>query len=297
MNRHSEAYLDALPLITAAIDHHECAFFFSNPLFLLSRLECAVGWSVERRAHALEVHASDEWCTVLPLSSDRDAYAQAIVDALALGKPVLRVPLWMATHAAAEGGAALRAMWREYICRTAPLRTMAGRKLKGIRQRLSKLDARSDLQIVELGAEHQAEAGALARLWYGQREPFLKTMYLLEESVWLFENWATVSAAVEGAFGLGVVHDGKLVAANLSAPLSASQWVCHTERYDRDCPLYANQWAFREACRRVDADRYPFINEGATEKHHEPGVDDLTTFKRRISSFTRTPLMFQMPES
>lgn len=103
---------------------------------------------------------------------------------------------------------------------------------QGDAQRLQRLDRAGDLTVVRLGEEHQREAGELARRWYRQRQPVLRVMYLFEENVWLFENCVTVTARVAGAFGVGVLRGGQLIAANLSCPLSDALWSCHTERYD-----------------------------------------------------------------
>ncbi len=296
MNPHSEAYLEALPHISASIDAQECAFYFNNSLFLLSRIENSPGWSVERRAEVLLVHAGDEWSAVLPLTRDRGAYAEAVVEQLEVGKTVLRVPRWLSSQIEAAGRHEAQLMWPDYVCKTEDMQTMAGRRLKGIRQRLAKLDRGGELMLVLLDAEHQAEAGELARLWYSQRRTVLKTMYLFKENVWLFEHWAAVSKRIASAFGVGVLHGGRLVAVNLTCPLSDTYWVCHTERYDGACPVYANQLAFREACRRVDAAARPFLNDGSTEVPYQPGVDNLTTFKHRLAAFELSPYMFQKAE-
>ena len=90
---------------------------------------------------------------------------------------------------------------------------------------------------------------------------------------------------VPGAFGVGVVHEGRLLAANLSCPLSDTSWACHTERYDNTGPLYTNQLAFREACRRVEPTERPYVNDGPAEAPYRPGVDDLAAFKHRLAAF------------
>ncbi len=289
MNDQAEAYLAALPAITASMDAQECAFFFNNSLFLLSRLEKAPGWYVERLPGALVVHAADDWCVALPLTADREGYAASVDEALGHHKPLLRVPRWLAARKDIAGRCEAHYLWPDYVCNTREMQTMEGARRKGIRQRLQRLDRAGDLTVVRLGEEHQREAGELARRWYRQRQPVLRVMYLFEENVWLFENWSTVTARVAGAFGVGVLRGGQLIAANLSCPLSDARWSCHTERYDNEGPLYSNQLAFREACRMVDPAVRPFVNDGPAEAPYRPGVDDLAAFKHRLSAFELQP--------
>jgi hypothetical protein len=280
---HAETYAEAFPEIVRCLDAQDCAFFFNNGLFLLSRLSLAPGWYVERVEGALLVHAATDWCTVLPLTVDRQVFRDAVERALRLGKPLLRVPAWIAL--AQPASIDVRHLWPDYIHRTVDMQSMEGRKLKGLRQRIARLDREGSCEAVALGAEHQQEAGALARLWYQQRQAALKTMYLFDENLWLFENWARVCSMLPGAFGVGVLHRGRLVAANLSCPLSETSWACHTERYDSTGPLYSNQLAFREACRLVDPAVRPYVNDGPAEAPYRPGVDDLAAFKHRLAAF------------
>lgn len=288
MNLHAETYAEAFPDIIRCSDVQDCAFFFNNGLFLLSRLVKAPGWYTERVEGALIVHAAGDWAVVLPTTEDRDVFQRAVLEALQHEKPLLRVPAWIAL-AVAAGPTEVRYLWPDYVCRTVDMQTMEGRRLKGVRQRLAKLDRAGNFEVVLLGAEHQNEAGELARLWYKQRQPVLKTMYLFEENVWLFENWALVTSLLPGAFGVGVLHEGRLLAANLSCPLSPTSWACHTERYDNTGPLYSNQLAFRGACRLVEPSLRPYVNDGPAEAPYRPGVNDLAAFKHRLAAFELQP--------
>ncbi|MCS6900109.1 MAG: phosphatidylglycerol lysyltransferase domain-containing protein [Myxococcales bacterium] len=289
MNRHAEIYAEAFPEIIRCSDAQDCPFFFNNGLFLLSRLVKAPGWYTERLEGALVVHAASDWAVVLPMTRDRDTFRTAVLEALLSEKPLLRVPGWIALPEAGSSRIEVRYLWPDYICRTVDMQTMAGRRLKGIRQRLNRLDRDARLEVIRLSAKHQQEAGELARLWYRQRQPVLKTMYLFEENIWLFENWSLVTSLLPGAFGIGVLLDGRLVAANLSCPLSETYWACHTERYDGEGPLYSNQLAFREACRSVDPIERPYVNDGPAEAPYRPGVDDLAAFKHRLAAFVLQP--------
>lgn len=289
MNDQAEAYLEALPTINASMDAQDCAFFFHNSLFLLSRLVKAPGWTCERLPGALVIHAAGDWCVALPLTTDRDGYAASVAEALSNHKPMLRLPRWLAVRRDVTARCEIHYLWPDYVCSTLEMQTMAGRRLKGIRQRIQRLEESEDLEVVVLGEEHQEAAGNLARLWYRQRQPVLRTMYLFDENVWLFENWSTVTARVPGAFGIGVMRNGELLAANLSCPLSETSWACHTERYNNEGPLYTNQLAFREASRRMQPEQRPYLNDGPAEAPYRPGVDDLAAFKHRLAAFELQP--------
>jgi hypothetical protein len=289
LNVHAETYAEAFPEIVRCSDAQDCPFFFNSGLFLLSRLVKAPGWYVERVEGALVVHAAGDWAVVLPLTPDREVFRLAIEEAVQGGKPLLRVPGWVAMPIASSRTVEVRYLWPDYVCRTVDMQTMEGRRLKGMRQRLAKLDRAGGFEVVRLGVEHQEEAGELARLWYRQRQPVLKTMYLFEENVWLFENWGLVTSLLPGAFGVGVLREGRLLAVNLSCPLSETYWACHTERYDGEGPLYSNQLAFREACRMVAPEERPYVNDGPAEAPYRPGVDDLASFKHRLAAFELQP--------
>ncbi|RYE82557.1 MAG: DUF2156 domain-containing protein, partial [Myxococcales bacterium] len=254
-----------------------------------SRLEKAVGWYVEERESAVFIHAGRDWCVALPTTTEREAYAATVLAQLATRKPILRVPAWLATRPAVLERYEVRRLWPDYVCRTGEMQTMQGGRLKGIRQRVQRLERDGDITVAVLGEADQVEAGELARRWYEQRREALGTMYLFDENVWLFENWAAIVARVPGATGIGVRHQGRLVAANLSCPLGLGSWACHTERYDTTGPTYCNQLAFREACRRVDALALPFVNDGPAEAPYRPGTDDLAAFKHRLAAFELQP--------
>ena len=46
---------------------------------------------------ALLIHAGRDWCVALPLTTEREAYAEVVIETLATHKPLLRVPGWLAT--------------------------------------------------------------------------------------------------------------------------------------------------------------------------------------------------------
>lgn len=284
MNVHAESYVEAFPEIVRCLDAQDCAFFFNNGLFLLSMLVNSPGWYTETIEGALVVHAANKWTTVLPLTTNREVFRHAVLSAISPQKPLLRVPPWIALTVSPKS-IDVRYSWPDFIHRTVDMQTMAGRRLKGIRQRIAKLDRDGSFEIVRLGAEHQREARELAALWYQQRQAALGTMYLFQENLWLFENWALVRSLLPGAFGIGVVQKGRLLAANLSCPLSLTSWVCHTERYDRTGPVYCNQLAFREACRTISPIERPYINDGSSESFYDPAVDNLAAFKHRLAAF------------
>lgn len=298
LNTAAQVYLKHLPAITASMDAQDCAFYFNNSLFLFSKLANSTEWYTETCPGALIIHASNDWCTVLPTTTDRDEFTDAIRYALTYGKPLLRVPSWVVKSNDIFFEHDVQRMWPDYICDTEQMRTMAGSHRKAIRQRLRKLD-NPDIQVVRLAKEHEKDAGELARLWYQRRESHLGTMYLFEENVWLFENWSTVLEHIEHAFGVAVLHKGNLVAANLSCPLSESYWCCHTERYNPDAPVYSNQLAFREAWNLAEGPFRPYINDGPAAVEYTPGVNNLATFKVRLSCFEIQPyqLIKQRPVS
>lgn len=289
MNERVERYLEHLPAIIASVDAQECPFFFHNSLFLVSRLAHALDWGVEKVDGGLLINAASDWCVVLPTTTDRDAYAAAVLGALVPGRPLLRAPAWLALRPEVLAHFEVRRLWHDFVCRTDEMQSMKGGRLKSVRQRIQRVEATGKAEVIALGAGHEAEAAELARLWYRQRSDALGTMYLYEENVWLFGHWSWVTRAIPGAFGVGVLYDGRLVAANLSSPLSATFWVCHTERYDPAAPVYSNQLAFREACRLVDADQRPFVNDGPAEAFYRPGVDDLASFKHRLAAMELQP--------
>ena len=92
-----------------------------------------------------------------------------------------------------------------------------------------------------------------------------------------------------GFWGIGVTVDGQLQAVNLSCVLSRSVWCSHTERYRPGILAYCNQLAFREACRVVDPAQLPWVNDGSAEAPVVPGVNNLASFKARLTHHTLVP--------
>jgi hypothetical protein len=295
MNDSVELYLENQGLVRAAIDAQACPFFFHNSLFLISRLLNAPGWSLAEVRGGLLLDAGGEWSIVLPTTTDRDAYAEAVLGALRPGRPVLRLPSWLVAREDVRARGVSQPLWPDFVCRTAEMQTMEGRRLKGVRQRLTRLERTGRVSVITLGPEHAEEAVRVARLWHLQRARELGRIYLFRENIWLFEHWAWLATRLTGVLGKGALVDGALVAVNLSCPLSQTCWVCYTERYDRTAPTYCNQLAFRDACRGFDATELPFVNDGPAQVSYEPGVDNLAAFKHRLAAFELEPFQLSTP--
>ncbi len=265
------------------LDELGVPFYFSNALFLVSRLAVSPGWGVREVDGGLIIDAAGEWRAVLPTTADREAFVAMTIAAVAPGCPVLRLPRWMLLRL---GRFQLGQLWPDYVGATAALQSLAGRKLKRLRQTVNRVERSGRAEVLRLGAAHAAEAADIARDWYAARAPALGTMYLRAENIWLFENLGWLLESVPGVWGIGVKIDGVLQAVNLSCVLSQTSWCCHTERYRPGVMTYANQLAFREACRAVDASRLPWVNDGVAGTEYKPGVDDLAAFKNRIADHT-----------
>lgn len=283
MNEHVRTYLRHLPAITGVLDALEVPFYFSNALFMVSRLAASPGWTAREVDGGLIIDANREWCAVLPITADREAFTRMVTGAVGPGCPALRLPRWMLARLREFQ---LGQLWPDYIGSTAALQTMAGRKLKRLRQTINKVERSGRAEVVRLGPAHAADAAAITRDWYAARAPALGKMYLKTENLWLFENLGWVLDNVPEVWGVGVAIDGALQAVNLSCVLSETSWCCHTERYRPGVMTYANQLAFREACRAVDAVRLPWVNDGVAGTEYKPGVDDLAAFKHRIAEHT-----------
>ena len=103
------------------------------------------------------------------------------------------------------------------------------------------------------------------------------------------ERSGRVEVVPPGFLGIGVTVDGQLQAVNLSCVLSRSVWCSHTERYRPGILAYCNQLAFREACRVVDPAQLPWVNDGSAEAPVVPGVNNLASFKARLTHHTLVP--------
>jgi Phosphatidylglycerol lysyltransferase, C-terminal len=279
-------YLEHLPQIRTLLDRHQMPFYYHNPLFYISHFATDPSWFVEPFHGCLRVN-TPEWTSVLPLSEDRAVLMRAVGSSVRDGRPVLRLPEWM-EHL--FPGMSMATLWPDYVGETAALQQMEGRKLKGLRQPIQRLERSGRTRVLRLGEQHEEAATALVRLWYRQRAPILGEMFQEPEITWLFSNLGWLARELPDSFGIGVEVDGVLVAVNLSCILTDCVWVCHTERYDNRAPTYANQLAFREACRAVDPKTYPWVNDGAAERPRVQGVQNLASFKARIAVTTVSPL-------
>lgn len=286
MDRRIRTYLRHLPAITACMDAQGVPFYFSNPLFILSRLAKSPNFRVRRVDGGLLVEGDDKWRSVLPTTKSRARYLAAVEAAARPDRVFLRLPAWMRP---AIGGRVLAPLWPDYICNTAALQSMAGRKFKSIRQWIGRAERSGRAEVIRLGPEHAADAAVVAHDWYRAREPVLETMWLERENVWLFEQLEWLYATLPGFWATGVKVDGRLEAVNLSCPLSDSMWCCHTERYRPGALTHCNQLAFREACRAVDPAVRPWVNDGPADGLPEPGVNNLASFKARLADHTLVP--------
>jgi hypothetical protein len=286
VNTATSLYLRHLPTITGLLDSQKMAFYYNNALFFLSHLATDPAWEVRKYRDTLVMEAGSEWRGVLPLSSDRTSWLRVAEELAVPGKPVLRAPDW-----ACVGNPYLHyaPLWPDYVGSTTLLQSMAGRKLKGLRQPILRLERSGVAKVSELAEKDEEEAAALVGVWYKARAPILGEMFQEKEIIWLFSSLGWLLAHVPGVFGMGVRVEERLVAVNLSCVLSSRVWVCHTERYDPSAPTYVNQLAFRDACRHIDAAIYPEVNDGAAEAPVLPGVANLASFKERLASFQVTP--------
>lgn len=285
MNAAVQLYLSHLPEITASLAPQAMPFYYNNPLFLLSHLATDPSWSLTRLRDTLVLEVGEEWTGVLPLSSDRTSWMRVAVEVLKPERPVLRVPDW----ARGEPGTTMAPLWPDYVGSTAILQQLAGRRLKGLRQPIQRLEKSGQANVFRLSAKDEEEAVALTRHWYRARAPILGEMYQEAEITWLFSSLGWLFENVPGSFGMGVRVEGRLVAVNLSCILCNRVWVCHTERYDPAAPTYVNQLAFRDACRELDPRKYPEVNDGAAEAPLIKGVANLAFFKDRLATHEVTP--------
>ncbi len=287
VDRGIQTYLRNVAAFIDAADDQSASFSFSNPLCILSRLAKSPGFEIEEVEGGLLVDAAGEWVSVLPTTRDRRVYKRAVEAAIVPGgRPVLRVPGWLASELS---GWDLGPMWPDYIGATAALQSLAGRKFKSTRQGIGRAERSGRTRIVTLTAERAEEAAAVARDWYRARASAMPIMYLEAENIWLFENLGWLSEVLPGFWGVGVEVDGRLEAVTLSCVLSRHMWCCYTERYRPGVLNNCNKLAFRAACRRADAGTLLWVNDGCSEAHPEPGVNNLTSLKAGLSEWTLVP--------
>ncbi|MEL6182581.1 MAG: phosphatidylglycerol lysyltransferase domain-containing protein [Myxococcota bacterium] len=286
---HIDIYLEHLPAITRALDAHRAAFYFNNALFITSRLAIPSGFRIEELDGGLMLESPNRWRSVLPLTTDRDDYVRAVRQAIQPGILMLRLPRWIEPYVAPH---ALHPMWPDYIGSTRVLQQMEGKRFKSMRRRLRNVHTSGRTNIITLTPEHAPQAAQIAYDWYRAREHVLGTMYLEAENTWLFRNLGWVFDHIPSSWGIGIEVDGVLQAVNLSCVLSDTIWCCHTERYRPNILNGCNQLAFREACRVVHPDRHPWVNDGSADAPEIPGVDNLASFKARLSETILQP--FQM---
>lgn len=286
MNDAIRLYLKHLAAATDVIDDQDVAFYYNNPLFYLSHLAVDPKFSLFEMDNCLVFDAT-EWATVLPLDRDRASFLGVIRKSLKAGRPLLRLPSWVEPH---FGDCTVADLWPDFVGDTLALQSMAGRRLKGLRQPIQRLERSGRAESFLLGPGQEAAVQDVISRWYEDRAPILGELYQEAEIRWLFQNLAWLQDHVPGTFGMGVRVDGQLVAANLSCILSKTVWVCHTERYDPRSLTYVNQMAFRDACRQMEAHTYPWVNDGAAEAYYIPETPNLASFKLRLASYTVTPV-------
>ena len=281
VNTHIETYLKHLPAITRALDAQRAAFYFNNPLFIVSRLAVpSSGFQIAELDRGLLLESPGRWRSVLPLTPHPEDFIHAITQAATPGVLILRVPRWAEAHLSLR---VFQPMWPDYVGSTAILQEMKGRRFKSMRRRIRSVERTGRARVVRLTAAHAEAAAQVAHDWYRGREDALGTMYLEEENAWMFSNLGWLLENIPGTWGIGVEVDGELHAINLSCVLSESVWCCHTERYRPDVLNGINQLAFREACRAIDAARYPWVNDGSADAPETGGVDNLASFKARLA--------------
>jgi len=286
VNVYIENYLEHLPKITRLLDTFEAPFYFSNPLFIVSLLGARSGASVQDMGGALLLDAAGEWCSLLPISDDREAFLNALRRLLMEGRPVMRVPRWAAEsllQSSTVGG------WSNFVGYTPDLRDLPGRKYKRIRRILRQVERSGRTEVVQLTSDDAQEAARVADTWYIKRAPFLEKLYLRKENIWLFENIGWVLEHVPGSWGMGVKVDGRLEAVNLSCALSENMWCCHTERYSPGILSGINYLVFHAACSHKGADSFDWMNDGAAGVPLTPGGNNLATHKARIATRMLVP--------
>jgi len=279
-------YLRHLPAITASLDAVGVPFFFNNPLFILSRLAKSPGFRIVELDGGLLFDAAGRWASILPTTTRRTRYRALVHAAIVPRRKLMRLPEWLLPTLWEYDASA---WWPDCLGDSAALQTLAGRKYKSIRQGILRAERSGRVEVVRLGPAHAQEAAQITRDWCATRAAALGTICMEEENLWLFENLGWLDEHLPGFWGIGVTVDGQLQAVNLSCVLSRSVWCSHTERYRPGILAYCNQLAFREACRVVDPAQLPWVNDGSAEAPVVPGVNNLASFKARLTHHTLVP--------